>query len=359
MKQKQGRELIKLEGIVKRYGALTALDNVSLSINEGEFLALLGPSGCGKTSLLATIGGFLRPDDGDLHIDGVSVINRPPNKRPINTVFQNYALFPHLNVFDNVAFGPRRHKVDKAEIEPRVIESLQLVGMESMMTRYPSELSGGQQQRIALARAIVNRPRVLLLDEPMAALDLKLRKRMQIELKRLQERLGITFVIVTHDQEEALVMADRIVVMNNGKIMQVGTGEEIYNNPANRFVADFIGEANLIDCQATIDGTIQTVKSATALPYQTSTATQSPVTLMLRPECITVGPPTNTPGYLHTKGTIREITYAGSINRIYINSEISDEIVVTQNSSLCEPPLTPNQVVDLGWRIEDARVLNH
>src|SRR5690606_36851623 len=246
------RELIRLDNVVKRYGDLTVMDRVSLSVYEGEFLALLGPSGCGKTSLLGTIAGFLVPDEGTLTIDGRSVLADPPNLRPVNTVFQNYALFPHLTVFENVAFGPRRHGLRKQEITASVNESLALVSMEQMADRYPSELSGGQQQRVALARAVVNRPKVLLLDEPMAALDLKLRKRMQIELKRLQERLGITFIIVTHDQEEALVMADRIAVMSNGVIEQVGTGEEIYASPNSRFVADFVGEANLIDCD--VDG---------------------------------------------------------------------------------------------------------
>lgn len=354
----QGRELIKLEGIVKRYGSLTVLANVSLSINEGEFLALLGPSGCGKTSLLATIGGFLRPDKGDVYIDGASVTNTPPNKRPVNTVFQSYALFPHLTVYENVAFGPLRHGVDKAEIKDRVSDSLELVGMAEMMSRYPSELSGGQQQRVALARAIINRPRVLLLDEPMAALDLKLRKRMQIELKRLQERLGITFVIVTHDQEEALVMADRIAVMSSGQIVQVGTGEQIYNNPTNKFVADFIGEANLIDCYIGENGTVRTVKSSIELPYEVAAPTQSDVTLMLRPECLVWGDEALGKGYLNTKGVVREITYAGSISRAYVNCDIGDEIVITQNSALLAQSLKPNQEVHVGWRQEDARILN-
>lgn len=357
MHMSQVHELINLEGIVKRYGSLTALDNVSLNINEGEFLALLGPSGCGKTSLLATIAGFLRPDKGDVKIDGVSVIHRPPNKRPVNTVFQNYALFPHLTVFENVAFGPRRHKINKSKIKHLVTESLEMVGMESMMARYPSELSGGQQQRVALARAIVNRPRVLLLDEPMAALDLKLRKRMQIELKRLQEHLGITFIIVTHDQEEALVMADRIAVMNSGKIMQVGTGKEIYNNPANRFVADFIGEANLIDCYATSNGKIQTDKLGIELPYRTDQPHKTKITLMLRPECFVIEPNINADDYIHTKGIVREITYAGSISRAYIDCEISNEIIVTQNSAQLADSLIPNQKIHLGWRTKDARIL--
>ena len=352
------RELIRLDNVVKRYGDLTVLDRVSLSVYEGEFLALLGPSGCGKTSLLGTIAGFLVPDEGTLTIDGRSVLADPPNLRPVNTVFQNYALFPHLTVFENVAFGPRRHGLRKQEITASVNESLALVSMEQMAHRYPSELSGGQQQRVALARAVVNRPKVLVLDEPMAALDLKLRKRMQIELKRLQERLGITFIIVTHDQEEALVMADRIAVMSNGVIEQVGTGEEIYASPNSRFVADFVGEANLIDCAVDGKGYLHSAKSDIALPYSVSDSAVSKATLMLRPESIHFGSPGDNPGYVSASGKVREVIYAGSLSRIYLCSEIVDELVVTQNASQAGwVAPSPGEIVTFNWRQEDARVL--
>ncbi len=214
--------LLSIAGITKRFGSQEALKAVSLDIAEGEFVALLGPSGCGKTTLLRCIAGFLAPDEGSIAIGGEDVTRLPPYRRPLNTVFQNYALFPHMNVRENVAYGPRRHGASRAEAAARAAEALSLVGLDGFAERYPRQLSGGQQQRVALARAIVNRPRLLLLDEPLSALDLKLRKRMQLELKHLQERLGIAFVFVTHDQEEAMTVADRLVVMDAGRIEQVG-----------------------------------------------------------------------------------------------------------------------------------------
>ncbi|HYC13569.1 MAG TPA: spermidine/putrescine ABC transporter ATP-binding protein, partial [Stellaceae bacterium] len=250
-------DFITVDRLTKHYGSVKALMGVSLSIRRGEFLSMLGPSGCGKTTLLRAIAGFVEPTSGEIRIDGKLMNAVPPNRRPVNTVFQNYALFPHMTVRENVAFGPRRRGVPRGEIAGQVEEVLAMVGMEGYGDRYPQALSGGQQQRIALARAIVNRPRVLLLDEPLGALDLKLRKRMQVELKRLHERLGLTFIYVTHDQEEALAMSDRIAVMKDGEIKQLGTGEEIYRNPASRYVADFIGEANLIDCIAEPKGAVR------------------------------------------------------------------------------------------------------
>ena len=226
----RGDDLIAVDRLTKQFGSVKALASVSLSIHRGEFLSLLGPSGCGKTTLLRAIAGFVELSSGDIRIDGVSMSGVPPHRRPVNMVFQNYALFPHLTVAENVAFGPRRRRVPKAEAWKLVGEALTMVGMEGFASRFPQTLSGGQQQRVALARAIVNRPQVLLLDEPLAALDLKLRKRMRIELKRLHEKLGITFVYVTHDQEEALAMSDRIAVMNHGQIVQLGSGEEIYRS---------------------------------------------------------------------------------------------------------------------------------
>ena len=246
--------LISIEKIVKHYGTLKVLDDVSLTIDEGEFIALLGPSGCGKTTLLRTIAGFAEVTSGRILLGGQDITRLPPNRRPVNTVFQNYALFPHMTVADNVAYGPRRTGSRGAELRRIVDEAIATVGMDQMAGRYPSQLSGGQQQRVALARAIANRPRVLLLDEPLGALDLKLRKQMQIELKTLQRKLGMTFIFVTHDQEEALVLADRIAVMDAGRIAQLGTGEEIYHAPSEEYVADFIGDANLIRCVVDKDG---------------------------------------------------------------------------------------------------------
>jgi spermidine/putrescine transport system ATP-binding protein len=225
---------------------VAALADVSLTVEPGEFVALLGPSGCGKTSLLRCIAGFVDPDEGAIVLDGEDITSRPPNQRPLNTVFQNYALFPHMTVADNVAYGPRRRGVARGEIQGIVQAALALVELTGFESRMPRELSGGQQQRVALARAIVNKPRLLLLDEPLAALDLKLRRQMQLELKHLQAKLGIAFVFVTHDQEEAMTMADQIVVMNRGRIEQSGSAAEIYTRPSTIFVADFIGEANLL-----------------------------------------------------------------------------------------------------------------
>jgi spermidine/putrescine transport system ATP-binding protein len=250
---------IRLIDLEKRFGAVRAVDGVSLDVQQGEFFSLLGPSGCGKTTTLRMIGGFELPTGGRILLRDRDITMDPPDKRPINMVFQNYALFPHLDVGDNVAFGLKRKKVAKAEIARRVDEALGLVRLEGYEGRKPNQLSGGQQQRVALARALVNRPTVLLLDEPLGALDLKLRRQLQIELKRIQHEVGITFVYVTHDQEEALTMSDRIAVMNGGRVEQLGTPEELYERPRTRFVADFIGTSNLLS------GAIESVEGRTAV----------------------------------------------------------------------------------------------
>lgn len=238
--------LIELQGVTKSFGEEVVLDNIDLSVAHREFLTLLGPSGCGKTTTLRLIGGFDTPDTGKIIFDGVDITNKPPYERQLNTVFQKYALFPHLNVYENIAFGLRIKKVPKDEIDRRVKEILRLVNLEGFETRSIDRMSGGQQQRIAIARALVNEPQLLLLDEPLGALDLKLRKEMQLELKAIQKRVGITFIYVTHDQEEALTMSDKIVVMDKGVIQQIGTPVDIYNEPINSFVADFIGESNIV-----------------------------------------------------------------------------------------------------------------
>ncbi len=239
--------IINLKNITVMYDGEKVLKDISLYIKDKEFVTLLGPSGCGKTTTLRIIGGFVEPDNGEIFFDGQKINDLPPHKRQVNTVFQRYALFPHLNVYDNIAFGLRVQKMDEKEIKERVMSMLKLVNLEGYQRRKISKLSGGQQQRIAIARALVNRPRVLLLDEPLGALDLQLRKEMQIELKRMQQQLDITFIYVTHDQEEALTMSDTIVVMNNGTIQQIGTPEDIYNEPKNTFVAKFIGASNIVD----------------------------------------------------------------------------------------------------------------
>ena len=251
------KELIRLANCTMAFDGEVVLDNINLYINDQEFLTLLGPSGCGKTTTLRIIGGFQTPTQGDVFFDGVRINDVPPHKRAINTVFQRYALFPHLNVFENIAFGLRIPKTDpesrrkvklpESEIQERVLEMLHVVNLKGFEKRAVSSLSGGQQQRVAIARALVNRPKVLLLDEPLGALDLRLRKDMQIELKRIQQSLDITFIYVTHDQEEALTMSDTVVVMNRGDIQQIGSPQDIYNEPNNAFVADFIGESNILD----------------------------------------------------------------------------------------------------------------
>ena len=242
-----GNIIVSLQNINVSYGENSILENLNLEIKDKEFLTLLGPSGCGKTTILRTIAGFIKPDSGKVFFDGKVINDMPAYKREVNTVFQRYALFPHLNVFENIAFGLNLKKVSKSEIKERVHQMLKMVNLENYGGRNINNLSGGQQQRVAIARALINKPRVLLLDEPLGALDLKLRKEMQIELKKIQQSLEITFVYVTHDQEEALTMSDTVAVMKDGDILQIGTPQDIYNEPKNAFIADFIGESNIID----------------------------------------------------------------------------------------------------------------
>ena len=241
---------IRLVALTKRFGSVTAVDAIDLTVPQGAFFSLLGPSGCGKTTTLRMIAGFEQPTSGQVILDGAGMAGIPPNKRNVNTVFQSYALFPHMKVFDNVAYGLRRARAGRAEIRQRVDEVLELVQLSALASRKPAQLSGGQQQRVALARALVLKPAVLLLDEPLGSLDAKLRRQLQVELKALQERVGITFLYVTHDQEEAITMSDRLAVMNRGRIEQAGTPREMYEEPATAFVADFLGVSNLMDAQA-------------------------------------------------------------------------------------------------------------
>ena len=240
------RHDVRLENVIKQFGGWTAVDNISLTIEGGEFFSLLGPSGCGKSTTLSMIGGFETPSAGAIYLDGEDVSRQPSYKRDVNTVFQSYALFPHLTIFENVAFGLRRKGVKSDEVTQRTSEMLELVDLAGFAKRKPGQLSGGQAQRVALARALVNKPKLLLLDEPLGALDLKLRKQMQIELKRIQSEVGITFLFVTHDQEEAMAMSDRLAVMSKGRIEQVGTPADVYDHPATEFVASFLGASNLL-----------------------------------------------------------------------------------------------------------------
>ena len=312
------KELIRLRDVSMAYDGEPVLNNINLYINDKEFLTLLGPSGCGKTTTLRIIGGFATPDAGDVLFDGVRINDVPPHQRQINTVFQKYALFPHLNVFENVAFGlrmqrrpdpadPKRQtRIPEGEIRRRVLEMLEAVSLKGFENRRPDALSGGQQQRVAIARALVNRPKVLLLDEPLGALDLKLRKDMQIELKRIQRQVGITFIFVTHDQEEALTMSDTIVVMDRGGIQQIGTPEDIYNEPKNAFVADFIGESNIIDGVMIRDRLVRMYGREFPC-LDSGFAENEPVDVVIRPEDIDIVPPEQ--GQL--AGTVTNVTFKG------------------------------------------------
>src|SRR6476646_2867767 len=285
-----GAPEIRLVDLAKHFRDVRAVDGVSLDIGAGEFFSLLGPSGCGKTTTLRMIGGFELPTGGRIELRGRDVTNDPPDKRPVNMVFQNYALFPHLDVGENVAFGLRRKNVDKADIKRRVHEALELVHLTGYERRKPNQLSGGQQQRVALARALVNRPNVLLLDEPLGALDLKLRKALQVELKRVQTEVGITFVYVTHDQEEALTMSDRIAVMNRGRVEQLGTPEELYERPTTRFVADFIGSTNLLRGRIESDGRLRLSSGEIARVAHDGMTAGTEIEISVRPESITLVP---------------------------------------------------------------------
>ena len=310
------KELIRLANCTMAFDGEVVLDNINLYINDQEFLTLLGPSGCGKTTTLRIIGGFQTPTQGDVFFDGVRINDVPPHKRTINTVFQRYALFPHLNVFENIAFGLRIPKTDpesrrkvklpESEIQERVLEMLKVVNLKGFEKRAVSSLSGGQQQRVAIARALVNRPKVLLLDEPLGALDLRLRKDMQIELKRIQQAMGITFIYVTHDQEEALAMSDTVVVMDEGKIQQIGTPEDIYNEPKNAFVADFIGESNIIDGIMRADGVVE-IFNRRFQCLDKGFAKDEPVDVVIRPEDVDIVPE----GQGQLKGTVTSVTFKG------------------------------------------------
>ena len=300
------KELIRLQDLTMEFDGERILDSINLYINDHEFLTLLGPSGCGKTTMLRLIGGFLTPTSGDVLFDGKRMNDEPPYRRQVNTVFQRYALFPHLNVFDNIAFGLKVAKLPKEEIHDRVHEMLGIVGLNGYAHRKVDSLSGGQQQRVAIARALVNRPKVLLLDEPLAALDLRLRKDMQNELKRIQQTLGITFVYVTHDQEEALSMSDTVVVLDKGRIQQIGKPEDIYNEPKNAFVADFIGESNILDGVMLADYKVRFF-GRTFKCLDAGFAPNELVDVVIRPEDIDFVPPEEG----HLVGTVTNVTFKG------------------------------------------------
>jgi len=318
---------IELVDVTKRYGEAVALDGISLRIESGEFFCLLGPSGCGKTTTLNLIGGFIPLTSGELRIEGRRVTDLPPHKRNVNTVFQNYALFPHMSVADNVAFGLRMEGLSDRDIEERVSEYLELVGLAAYQDRYPGQLSGGQAQRVALARALAKRPAVLLLDEPLGALDLKLRKQMQVELSRIHRQVGTTFVFVTHDQEEALSMATRIAVMANGRVRQIGSPREIYQGPTDRFVADFIGESNFLEgrMDGAGDGSGFQLSDGTVVPAsaRAGVSRNGHVALMIRPESVGVGrqAPTGPTPTVDIRGRATHIAFMGNHTRITVQTD--------------------------------------
>ena len=307
-------KIIELKNISKAFDGETVLDNISLDIHDNEFITLLGPSGCGKTTTLRIIGGFVYPDQGDVIFMGERINDVPPHKRNVNTVFQKYALFPHLNVFENVAFPLRERKLPKKEIKEKVNKMLDMVMLSGFAHRRVTSLSGGQQQRVAIARALVNEPKVLLLDEPLGALDLKLRKDMQQELKKIQKSTGITFIFVTHDQEEALSMSDTIVVMSEGKIQQIGTPQDIYNEPVNAFVADFIGESNIVDGVMLADYKVRFGGQVFDC-LDTGFAPNEPVDVVIRPEDVDIVKPA--PGVL--QGTVTSVTFMGVHNEAIVD----------------------------------------
>jgi putative spermidine/putrescine transport system ATP-binding protein len=333
---------IRLRGLRKVFGSVVAVDGIDLDIADGEFFAVLGPSGSGKTTVLRMIAGFETPTSGLIELGGVDATRMPPFRRDVNTVFQDYALFPHMTVAQNVAYGLRVRRVAKAERSRRVCEALDMVRLPDVGNRRPSELSGGQRQRIALARALVNRPQVLLLDEPLGALDLKLREQMQVELKAIQREVGITFVFVTHDQDEALTLCDRLAVMRDGRIEQVGAAVDVYEQPATRFVAEFVGTSNVL-----------TGESARRI-------LGSDVPMSVRPEKIRVhergGAPAGRHGEVRVDGIVREVVYAGAATRIVVDVEPDSSLVaLLLNVEVGAAVFTRGQPVTLGWDSTAAR----
>ncbi|HEX9694578.1 MAG TPA: ABC transporter ATP-binding protein [Actinomycetota bacterium] len=352
---------IRLERVTKAFGDTIAVDDLSLDIEEGEFFSMLGPSGCGKTTTLRMIGGFDDPTRGTIYLGGRDVTDLPPYRRDVNTVFQSYALFPHFNVFENVAFGLRRRKVDGSEIERRVKESLELVDLVGFDRRKPGQMSGGQQQRVALARALVNRPKVLLLDEPLGALDLKLRKQMQLELKRIQEEVGITFIYVTHDQEEAMIMSNRLAVMRHGKAEQIGPPEDVYENPQTEFVAIFLGASNLLDgeLKEQRNGTstvLLTGGDAVNLPSERAPfGSGVSVKVGVRPEKITIEPEngrTSAPGLNTVSGLLRMSTYIGVSHQYKVEGPGGATLTVWVQNLGVSPAPHPGERVRLSWQPE-------
>jgi putative spermidine/putrescine transport system ATP-binding protein len=357
---------VRLSGARKRYGEVTAVDGVDIEIRPGEFFTMLGPSGSGKTTCLRMIAGFERPDEGRVELAGRDVTDLPPQERDVNTVFQDYALFPHMTVAQNVEYGLKVKKVGKTERGERVGQALALVRLDGYGDRRPGQLSGGQRQRVALARALVNRPRLLLLDEPLGALDLKLRQQLQVELKRIQREVGITFVYVTHDQDEALTMSDRIAVMDGGKVLQVGAPHEVYDEPSSRFVAGFVGVSNVLELPIeSIDGDVAMLAAGEGNAVQADAPAGAQVgdvaVVTIRPERIRLSGEGATPaGSCHAGGVVRESLYAGPVSRFVVALDDGGELmVVRQNTqtSFDDAEALRGRRVTLEWAREHTRVI--
>jgi spermidine/putrescine ABC transporter ATP-binding subunit len=360
-----GDSVVVLDRVVKHFGSMIAVDRLSLVIRRGEFFSMLGPSGCGKTTTLRLIGGFESPDEGLVRLDGQDVTDLPAYKRNVNTVFQSYGLFPHLSVFDNVAFGLRRKKVAAKEVERRVTEALELVNLTGYGKRRRAQLSGGQQQRVALARALVNRPQVLLLDEPLGALDLKLRKQMQLELKRIQKEVGITFIFVTHDQEEAMTISDRIAVMNKGRIEQLGPPEEVYERPATEFVAEFLGASNLLDgtyrgnqggwglVELDGGGTIR-------IPAASGRVAGERLRVGVRPEKIHIVPAGGTVAATQNAvpATLRSAVFAGVSYQYFFQTREGRDMSAFDRNASGAAVAQPGEAVRLAWAPEHTFVIS-
>ena len=354
-----GVPAVELHGISKRFADVTAVDRVDLRIGDGEFFALLGPSGCGKTTTLRMIAGLDIPSEGSLTIFGEEVASWPPDRRPVNTVFQAYALFPHMTVAQNIAFGLQMRGIKGADADRQVAEATALVRLGGMEHRRPSQLSGGQQQRVALARALVNHPKVLLLDEPLGALDLKLRQEMQTELKALQREVGITFVFVTHDQEEALAMSDRVGVMSEGRLLQVGTPTEVYEHPANRFVADFIGRTNLLE-GVVESGTALRLDSGAVVAAETDLAAGTPAALSVRPEQVRLHRRGEAPsGAPSLDGVIGDATYLGHavVYTVSIGAPGEGVSTITARAETGSATLGAGEPVSASWAADSTSVV--
>jgi len=359
---------IQIKALSKRFGKFTAVDSVSLDIYKGELFGLLGGSGCGKTTLLRMLAGFEQPSGGSITIDGTDMTSVPPYERPVNMMFQSYALFPHMSVAKNVAYGLKRDGVARSEINDRVAEILQMVELQDFGKRKPSQLSGGQRQRVALARSLVKRPKVLLLDEPLAALDKRLREQTQFELMNIQDKLGITFIVVTHDQEEAMTLSTRIAVMDEGRFVQVGEPADIYENPASRFIANFIGSANLLDVNIVskqgnnIQLQHNTSSQRFAVVSEFSDESADNITLALRPEKILIDKEPLTQCDNQLTGTVREIAYLGKISTYRVETNIGETLEVTapnqSRSQSAGHRIEWNDPVHLGWSADSAFLLS-